>query len=146
MTTGLPCSLGRSGLMLYKEQAEGRRGIKLAVDKELTFATKRSKRRPRSCRIFRLSAHVSPSQGRQRIAGLPERIVPVGALPTDGGVFDNLGMDRPFALVFAATSARRRSDQDVFISDAEGQFNQVVGRPWRFKFVLPRNVRAQPRS
>ena len=28
------------------------------------------------------------------------------------------------------------------ISDAEGRFNQVLTKPWRFKFALPRNVRA----
>src|SRR5262245_45140629 len=38
MTTGLPSSFGRSGLMLYKEKAEGR-GIGLEPDQELTTTT-----------------------------------------------------------------------------------------------------------
>jgi hypothetical protein len=41
MTTGLPCSFGHSGLMLYKEQADGK-GINLEVDKEVTYATELS--------------------------------------------------------------------------------------------------------
>lgn len=140
MTTGLPCSLGRSGLMLYKEQAEGR-GIELALDKELTFATTLSVAHG----VAASSAFppmFPPLKVDSQLLGCKKESFPSAHYLTDGGVFDNLGMDRP--LLWYRQQHPHPADQirTFLISDAEGPFNQVVGRPWRFKFVLPRNVRA----
>jgi hypothetical protein len=140
MTTGLPCSLGRSGLMLYKEQAEGR-GIKLAADKELTFATKLTVAHG----VAASSAFppmFPPLKVDSELLGCKKESFPSAHYLTDGGVFDNLGMDRP--LLWYLQQHPDPADQigTFLISDAEGPFNQVVDRPWRFKFVLPRNVRA----
>lgn len=140
MTTGLPCSLGRSGLMLYKEQAEGR-GINLAVDEELTFATSLTVAHGvAACSAF--PPMFPPLKIDSELLGCPKRAFPSVHYLTDGGVFDNLGMDRPLRWYLQQHPHAADQIKTFLISDAEGPFNQVVGKPWRFKFMLPRNVRA----
>lgn len=154
LATGLPCSFGRSGLMLYKEQAEGR-GIKLDKDKELTYATelhgKHSGHRSGK-------AAISVAHGVAASSAFPPMFPPLKidstlldcskeSLPSqlylsDGGVFDNLGMDRPLWWYRQQHDDAMDQIKNFLIIDAEGPFNQVVGKPWRYKFILPRNIRA----
>jgi hypothetical protein len=143
MTTGLPCSFGRSGLMLYKEQAEGR-GIGLARDEELTFATNLSVAHG----VAASSAFppmFPPLKIDHKLLDCSEESFPSVHYITDGGVFDNMGMDRPLWWYNAKRLGAIQPADDIkafLISDAEGRFNQVLTKPWRFKFALPRNVRA----
>jgi predicted acylesterase/phospholipase RssA len=140
MTTGLPCSFGRSGLMLYKEQADGR-GIKLDEDKELTFATRLSV----AYGVAASSAFppmFPPLQIDSKMLDCPEESFTSQHYLSDGGVFDNLGMDRPLWWYLQHHDHLADQIKNFLIIDAEGPFNQIDGRPWRYKFMLPRNVRA----
>ena len=126
--------------MLYKEQADGR-GIGLEMDKELSFATCLSVAHG----VAASSAFppmFPPLEVDHRSLNCSKEEFPSKHCLTDGGVFDNLGMDRP--LWWYTQQHPDPSDQlhRFLISDAEGPFKQVAGKPWLYKFVLPRNVRA----
>jgi predicted acylesterase/phospholipase RssA len=141
MTTGMPCTFGRSGLMLYKEEADGR-GINLSPDRELTFATGLSVAHG----VAASSAFppmFPPLKVDNRLLECSREEFPLTDYLTDGGVFDNVGMDRPLRW-FTGLDHPHPADQirSFLISDAEGPFNPLAGRPWRYKFALPRNLRA----
>ena len=141
MTTGLPSSFGRSGLMLYKEKAEGR-GIGLEPDQELTTTTTLSVAHG----VTASSAFppmFPPLRIDHKLLRCSQLEFPVAHDLTDGGVFDNMGMDRPLRW-FMLPGHPHPADQlrTFLISDAEGAFNQTIGSSWRYKFTLTRNVRA----
>ena len=138
MTTGLPCSFGRSGLMLYEEQAEGK-GIKLEPDTELT-----------------LNSKLSVAHGVAASSAFPPMFPPLEVGDslidtmakhpllhlTDGGVFDNMGMDRPLWWYGQNHQSPFDRISTFLVVDAEGPFSTTIGKPWRYKFTLPRNMRA----
>jgi predicted acylesterase/phospholipase RssA len=142
MTTGMPCTFGRSGLMLYKEEADGR-GINLGPDQELTFATGLSVAHG----VAASSAFppmFPPLKIDNRLLECAQEEFPFTDYLTDGGVFDNMGMDRPLRWFTSAAVHPHPADRiaSFLISDAEGPFNPLAGKPWRYKFALPRNLRA----
>lgn len=140
LTTGLPCTFGRSGFMRYTEEAEGR-GMNLVPDDEITSAT--------SLEVaFAVAASSAfppmfpPIELSNKVLRSDEPMLDGTEYLTDGGVFDNLGLDRP--LWWYEKSHQHKADQlDSFVvSDAEGSFKDQSDRPRRFRFTLPRNVRA----
>jgi hypothetical protein len=136
MMTGLPCSFGRSGFLLYREHADGR-GIRLERDTEVTLTHK-----------------LSVAHGVAASSAFPPMFPPLkidrsmlGSGPrseylTDGGVFDNLGMDRPLWWYLQDHSKSADQIGSFLIVDAEGPFNKAAEKAWRYKFMLPRNIRA----
>jgi predicted acylesterase/phospholipase RssA len=61
---------------------------------------------------------------------------PVAHVLTDGGVFDNLGIQE----LARVAKAQKKGKQLLIVSDAGGNFDWAIGK--KYKFVLTRNVRA----
>jgi predicted acylesterase/phospholipase RssA len=140
LTTGAPCTFGRSGFMSYEEQGNGR-GINLPDDREASVAA--------SAKIALAVAASSafppmfpPIRITNRDLGADVSELTHPHYLTDGGVYDNLGIDRPL-LFYKHKHPDRNDALDAFlISDAEGSFDWQIKGAWRFKFAVPRNVRA----
>jgi hypothetical protein len=138
LTTGLPCTFGRSGFMEYLEEAGGR-GLNLPSDfendvggkPEVAFAVTASSAFPPLFPSVRVT---------DEILACKRKLEQAHEL-TDGGIFDNFGIDRP--LRFYQSNPRDPNDQlDAFLlSDGEGNFN-LDERSRPFKFALLRNIRA----
>lgn len=61
---------------------------------------------------------------------------PIPHVLTDGGIFDNLGIEE----LSRVAKARQKSKQLLIVSNAGGNFDWAIGR--RYRFLLTRNVRA----
>ena len=134
-------SLRRSHLMLYHEQAEGR-GLHLPKENESTVG---GQDMPVARGVAASSAFppmFPPLKVDSKLLNCPRKACPSAHYLTDGGVFDNLGMDRPLWWYTSKHQDSADSLEHFLISDAEGPFSPGVGKPWWFKFALPRNVRA----
>ena len=140
LTTGQPCAFGRSGFMSYEEFADGR-GIGVPDDREAPVSAT-----PEVALAVSASSAFPPMFPPVRIAhrdlGADIKQLAHAHYLTDGGVYDNLGIDRP--LWFYSSPHDNPNDRlDAFlISDGEGSFDWKLKRAWLFKFALPRNVRA----
>jgi hypothetical protein len=126
--------------MLYKEEADGR-GIKLAIDKELTFNTGLSVAHGVAASSAFPPLFPPLKIDRKLLDDAKESLSSQYYL-SDGGIFDNLGMDRPAWWYLQQHPDPADQIKNFLIIDAEGPFNQVVGKPRRYKFIVPRNIRA----
>lgn len=123
LTTGSVCSFGRSGFMWYEEGVE--HSI-VAPATPVAFAVAASSAFPP---LF------PPIAVSNEVLYCDVKDFPNPQYLTDGGVYDNLGIDR---LIWYHKQA---NDLDLFIvSDAEGNFDWEFGK--EYTFITTRNVRA----
>ncbi len=129
LTTGQPCSFGRSGYMWYEPDKQGplneiERSV-VAPQLPIAFAVAASSAFPPLFPPVHITAGLlhakySEFQNAQYV--------------TDGGVYDNLGIERPL------WHFEQHDELDAFIvSDAGGTFDWSMEH---FGITLPRNVRA----
>ena len=129
LTTGQPCSFGRSGFMWYEADEQGFLNEKerslLTPHLQIAFAVAASSAFPPMfppVRITSKDLHVNNSD------------FPNVQFITDGGVYDNLGIERPLWYF------DQENELDAFIvSDAGGTFDRTNKN---YRFALPRNLRA----
>lgn len=129
LTTGQPCSFGRSGFMWYETDEQGyldeeERPV-LAPHLKIAFAVAASSAFPPMfppvC-ITAIDLHVNNNEFQN------------AQFLTDGGVYDNLGIERPL------WHFEQKDELDAFIvSDAGGTFDWATGA---YRVALPRNLRA----
>jgi predicted acylesterase/phospholipase RssA len=123
LSTGSPCAFGPSGFMWYEEDVE--RPI-VAPDTKVAFAVTASSAFPP---LF------PPVPVSHKVLSCDRRQFPNPHYLTDGGVYDNLGIDR------LLWHDKRANDIDLFLmSDAEGNFDWDFDK--RFTLVTTRNIRA----
>lgn len=129
LTTGQPCSFGRSGYMWYEPDKQGpldeaERSV-VAPNLPVAFAVAASSAFPPLFPPVHITAerlHVN------------NKDFPNEQYVTDGGVYDNLGIERPL------WHFEQHDELDAFIvSDAGGTFDWSKEH---FAFTLPRNIRA----
>jgi predicted acylesterase/phospholipase RssA len=129
LTTGQPCSFGRSGYMWYDVDEQGflkeREVSKLTPHLQIALAAAASSAFPPMFPPVPVTArllHVNNSE------------FPNAQYLTDGGVYDNLGIERPLWYF------EQQNELDAFIvADAGGTFDLTAAH---FRLALPRNLRA----
>lgn len=137
LSTGNPCSFGRSGFMWYEPDANGhlqeREVSKQTSHLSVALAVAASSAFPPlfpPLRISRDLLHVGVNE------------LPHALFVTDGGVYDNLGIERPL-WYYEAEKLKAAGPKDVLdaflVSDAGGLFDWSLQS---FNFSLPRNLRA----
>jgi len=137
LSTGHPCSFGRSGFMWYEPDARGylqeREVSKQTSHLPVALAVAASSAFPPlfpPLRISRDLLHVGANE------------LPHALFVTDGGVYDNLGIERPL-WYYEAEKLKASGPKDVLdaflVSDAGGLFDWSLQS---FSFSLPRNLRA----
>jgi len=137
LSTGYPCSFGRSGFMWYEPDANGylqeheisRKTSHLPVALAVTASSAFPPMFP-PVRITRDMLHVGADE-------LPQPLY-----ITDGGVYDNVGIERPL-WYYEQEKLKSAGSHDVLdaflVSDAGGLFEWSQQS---FRFSLPRNLRA----
>jgi predicted acylesterase/phospholipase RssA len=125
LTTGVVCSFGRSGFRWHEKNKEQEQSI-AARNTPIAFAVAASSAFPP---LF------PPIEVSNETLFCDKGRFPISHYLSDGGVYDNLGIDK--LIWFQKTTP----ELDLFLaSDAEGNFDSELDR--RFKFVVSRNVRA----
>jgi len=123
LSTGRICSFDRSGFTWDEEDEEGRID---APETDIAFAVAASSAFPPLFPPIAVS-HATLS--------CDVKEFPIAQYLTDGGVYDNLGIDRMLWY------HERVRDLDLFlVSDAEGNFEWDLGNAYRF--ITSRNIRA----
>ena len=138
LTTGMPCTFGHSGFMEYKEEADGR-ALHLPRDRELSFDAN-----PEVALAVAASSAFPPLFPPVHLDQAVLAADPPLEQPhelTDGGVFDNFGIERPLWYYQNQEQTPNERLEAFLLSDGEGSFSRD-DRSWRFKFALTRNVRA----
>ena len=130
LSTGAPCSFGRSGFMWYKTGDNGflheNELSTIAPHLPIALAVAASSAFPPMFPPVHITARLLH-------VGIDEFSDP--QYVTDGGVYDNLGIERPLWYF------EQKKELDAFIiSDAGGMFEWRLGTTYRLS--LPRNVRA----
>src|SRR5215813_6904439 len=126
LTTGVVCSFGRSGFRWHDRYDNPLEKSIAAPNTPIAFAVAASSAFPP---LF------PPIEISNETLFCDKETFPYSHYLTDGGVYDNLGMDR--LSWFQKTSP----ELDLFIaSDAQGNFDSELDT--RFTFVVGRNVRA----
>jgi hypothetical protein len=127
LTTGLPCYFDQSGFTWYEDDEKHKDGDKtkiLALDLPLAYAVAASSAFPPLFPPIEISnGTLSCDQGK----------FPNTHRLTDGGVYDNLGIE-------SLDLGKQKGYQSVIISDAEGNFDSNFRA--KYEFVVGRNVRA----
>ena len=123
LSTGSPCCFGRSGFMWYEDELE--KSI-ASPETQISFAVAASSAFPPLFPPIAVSNTVLFCDRSQ---------FPNPHYLTDGGVYDNLGIDR------LLWYHRQTNDTDFFlVSDAEGNFDWDFDA--RYAFITGRNIRA----
>ena len=123
LTTGVVCSFGRSGFRWHEKNNE--LSI-VAPNTPIAFAVAASSAFPP---LF------PPIEVSNETLFCDKGRFPISHYLSDGGVYDNLGIDK------LSWFQKTAPELDLFLaSDAEGNFDSELDR--RFKFVVSRNVRA----
>lgn len=129
LSTGQPCSFGRSGFMWYEADDSG-----FLRERELS---KRTPHLPVALAVAASSAFppmFPPVRITAKLLHVGENEFPRDQYVTDGGVYDNLGIERPLWYF------EQQKELDAFIvSDAGGMFDWGFGK---YGWALPRNLRA----
>lgn len=143
LSTGFACAFGRSGFMWYEEDPRGL-GVERKKDEEKWI---RASHLPVAVAVAASSAFppmFPPVELTCAALNCNKEVFPQSQYLTDGGVFDNLGIDRPVWYYREGDRpdlSVKGDDLDAFVvSDAEGIFNDRSSPFW-FKFTVPRNVR-----
>lgn len=129
LTTGQPCSFGRSGYMWYEADEQGflnedEKSL-LTPHLQMAFAVAASSAFPPMFPPVRITA---------KLLHVNNSVFPNAQYITDGGVYDNLGIERPLWYF------EQQDELDAFVvSDAGGTFDRTTEH---YRFALPRNVRA----
>lgn len=129
LSTGQPCSFGRSGFMWYELDEYGflheREVSKLTPHLPIALAVAASSAFPPMFPPVRITA---------RLLHVGNHEFPNAQYVTDGGVYDNLGIERPLWYF------EQQDELDAFVlSDAGGTFDWEFGG---YRLALPRNLRA----
>jgi predicted acylesterase/phospholipase RssA len=129
LSTGQPCSFGRSGFMWYESDDSG-----FLREREVS---RRTPHLPVALAVAASSAFPPMFPPVRITAGLlhvGKNEFPHDQYVTDGGVYDNLGVERPLWYF------EQQKELDAFIvSDAGGMFDWGFGT---YGLSLPRNLRA----
>jgi predicted acylesterase/phospholipase RssA len=126
LTTGVVCSFGRSGFRWHDKYDSPLELSIIAPNTPIAFAVTASSAFPP---LF------PPIEISNETLFCDKEMFPYSHYLTDGGVYDNLGIDR--LIWFQKTTP----ELDLFIaSDAQGNFDSEVDT--RFTFIVGRNVRA----
>jgi predicted acylesterase/phospholipase RssA len=126
LTTGVVCSFGRSGFRWHGQYDDPRERSIIAPNTPIAFAVAASSAFPPLFPPIEISNEtLFCDKGR----------FPYSHYLTDGGVYDNLGIDK------LSWFQKTMPELDIFIaSDAQGNFDSALDT--RFKFIVGRNVRA----
>ena len=129
LTTGQPCSFGRSGFMWYEPDEQGflneNEHWLPSSHLEIAFAVAASSAFPPLFPPVRITANTLQ---------VKNSAFPIAQFITDGGVYDNLGIERPLWYF------EQKKELDAFIvSDAGGTLDWTTEK---YGFALPRNLRA----
>jgi predicted acylesterase/phospholipase RssA len=129
LSTGQPCSFGRSGFMWYETDENGflreRELSKLTPHLPVALAVAASSAFPPMFPPVCITA---------RLLHVGENEFPNAQYITDGGVYDNLGIERPLWYF------EQEKELDAFmVCDAGGMFDWDFGK---YGLSLPRNLRA----
>ena len=126
LTTGVVCSFGRSGFRWHGQNDDPRERSIVAPNTPIAFAVAASSAFPP---LF------PPIEISNETLFTPKKTFPYSHYLTDGGVYDNLGIDR------LSWFQKTTPELDFFIaSDAQGDFDSELDT--RFTFIVGRNVRA----
>jgi predicted acylesterase/phospholipase RssA len=126
LTTGVVCSFGRSGFRWHDKYDDPLDRSIVAPNTPIAFAVAASSAFPP---LF------PPIEISNETLFCDKEMFPYSHYLTDGGVYDNLGIDR------LSWFQKTRPELDLIIaSDAEGNFDSELDR--RFTFIIGRNVRA----
>jgi predicted acylesterase/phospholipase RssA len=129
LSTGQPCSFGRSGFMWYETDENG-----FLREREVS---KRTPHLPVALAVAASSAFppmFPPVCITAQLLHVGENEFPNAQYITDGGVYDNLGIERPLWYF------EQKRELDAFIvCDAGGMFDWGFGK---YCLSLPRNLRA----
>jgi predicted acylesterase/phospholipase RssA len=126
LTTGVVCSFGRSGFRWHKQNDNPLERSIVAPNTPIAFAVAASSAFPP---LF------PPVEISNETLFCDKEMFPYSHYLTDGGVYDNLGIDR------LNWFQKTKPELDLLISsDAEGNFDSEIDK--RFTFVVGRNVRA----
>lgn len=129
LTSGQPCGFGRSGYMWYEVDEHGflreREVSKITTHLQIAFAVAASSAFPPMFPPVPITA---------RLLQLQNNDFPNAQYVTDGGVYDNLGIERPLWYF------EQKNELDAFIvSDAGGTFDLTTSH---YRSALARNLRA----
>jgi predicted acylesterase/phospholipase RssA len=126
LTTGVRCSFSRTGFRWHNNDPEEHSIA--APNTQIAFAVTASSAFPPLFPPVKIS---------NETLFCDKKVFPFSHYLTDGGVYDNLGIDR----LWWFHQSSSYPDLDLFISsDAEGNFDSEFDR--RFTFIIGRNVRA----
>jgi predicted acylesterase/phospholipase RssA len=130
LTTGAVCSFGRSGFRWHDKSDDPRERSIVAPNTPIAFAVAASSAFPPLFPPIEISTETLFTN---------KNDFPYSHYLTDGGVYDNLGIDR--LSWFQRTTQEPEQQLDLFIaSDAQGNFDSELDT--RFAFIVGRNVRA----
>lgn len=142
LTTGLPCGFGTSGYLRYEESDDEQgRGTSLTPESEFTVPGRDMTVAKAVAASSAFPPLFPPVQITYRDERRPDRPT-MSDFVTDGGVFDNLGIDRPLWWYRDPPERELYPLKSFLISDAEGAFDRDVEGVKRFQFVVARNIRA----
>ena len=126
LTTGVGCSFGRSGFRWHKTYDDPQQRSIAAPNTPIAFAVAASSAFPP---LF------PPIEISNKTLFSDRETFPYSHYLTDGGIYDNLGIDK------LSWFQKTTPELDLFIaSDAQGHFDSELDT--RFKFIVGRNVRA----